>query len=145
MILTGENRRTRRRTCPSATLPTTNPTWIDPGANSGLRGERPATNDLSHGTASWCVVTMTNSLDVIYRPNFYKNEVSQTGFLSPSSLLCWAQIDTAGPFRLLTTRRSLNIFSAEINIILFSWGKALGEPQLHTSHILYNNHDTLTR
>jgi hypothetical protein len=32
---------------PSATLSTTNPTWIDPG----LRGERPATNRLSHGTA----------------------------------------------------------------------------------------------
>jgi hypothetical protein len=46
MILTGENRRTRRKTCPSATLPTTNPTWIDQGANPGLRGERPATNDL---------------------------------------------------------------------------------------------------
>jgi hypothetical protein len=26
-------------------------TWIDPGANLGLCGERPATNDLSHGTA----------------------------------------------------------------------------------------------
>jgi hypothetical protein len=50
-ILTGENRRTRRKICPSATLSTTNPTWIDPGANPGLRGERPATNDLSHGTA----------------------------------------------------------------------------------------------
>jgi hypothetical protein len=35
----------------SATLSTTNPTWIDPGANPGLRGERPATNRLSHGTA----------------------------------------------------------------------------------------------
>jgi hypothetical protein len=33
---------------PSAT---TNPTWIDPGANPGLRGERSATNRLSHGTA----------------------------------------------------------------------------------------------
>jgi hypothetical protein len=51
MILTGENRRTRRKTCPSATLSTTNPTWIDPGTNSGLRCERTATNDLSHGTA----------------------------------------------------------------------------------------------
>jgi hypothetical protein len=37
---------------PSATLSSTNPTWIDPGANPGLRGERPATNRLSHGTAS---------------------------------------------------------------------------------------------
>jgi hypothetical protein len=45
------NRRTRRKACPSATLSTTNPTWIDPGANSGLRGERPASNRLSHGTA----------------------------------------------------------------------------------------------
>jgi hypothetical protein len=51
IILTGENRRTRRKTCPSATLSTTNPTWIYPGANPGLSGERPATNDLSLGTA----------------------------------------------------------------------------------------------
>jgi hypothetical protein len=51
MILTGENIRTQRKTCPSATLSTTNNTWIDPGANLGLRGERPATNDLSHGMA----------------------------------------------------------------------------------------------
>jgi hypothetical protein len=36
---------------PSATLFTTNPTWIDPEANPGLRGERPVTNRLSHGTA----------------------------------------------------------------------------------------------
>jgi hypothetical protein len=35
----------------SAILSTTSPTWIDPGANPGLRGERPATNRLSHGTA----------------------------------------------------------------------------------------------
>jgi hypothetical protein len=47
MKLTAENRSTRRKTCPSATLSTTNPTMTDPG----LRGERPATNRLSHGTA----------------------------------------------------------------------------------------------
>jgi hypothetical protein len=51
-ILTGENRRTRRKTCLSATLSTTNPTSTDLGANPDLRGERPATNDLSHGPAS---------------------------------------------------------------------------------------------
>jgi hypothetical protein len=28
-----------------------NPTWTDPGSNPGLRGERPATNRLSHSTA----------------------------------------------------------------------------------------------
>jgi hypothetical protein len=51
MKLTGENRSTRGETCPSATLATTNPTWTDPGSNPDLRGERPATNRLSHGTA----------------------------------------------------------------------------------------------
>jgi hypothetical protein len=43
-----KNRRTRRRICPSATLFTTNPTWIDLDANPALCGERPVTNDLSH-------------------------------------------------------------------------------------------------
>jgi hypothetical protein len=51
MILTGESRRTLRKTCPSATFSTTNPIWIDQDVNPGLRGERPATNDLSLGTA----------------------------------------------------------------------------------------------
>jgi hypothetical protein len=41
----------RRKTCPRATLSTTNPTWTDPGSNPGLSGERPATNRLSHGMA----------------------------------------------------------------------------------------------
>jgi hypothetical protein len=56
MILTEENRRTWRKTCPSATLSTTNSTWIDPSANPGLSGERKATNPLSHSTASHCLV-----------------------------------------------------------------------------------------
>jgi hypothetical protein len=46
-----ENRRSRRRTCPSAALSATNPTWTDLGANLGLRGEKPATNRLSCGKA----------------------------------------------------------------------------------------------
>jgi hypothetical protein len=37
---------TRRKTCPSATLSTTILTRTDPVSNSGLRGERPATNRL---------------------------------------------------------------------------------------------------
>jgi hypothetical protein len=45
------SQRTQRKTCPSATLSTINPIWIDPSANPGLRGERPVTNGLSHGTA----------------------------------------------------------------------------------------------
>jgi hypothetical protein len=51
MILTGENQRTWRKICPSATLSTTNPIWIDTGMNLGLHGERPLTNHLNHGMA----------------------------------------------------------------------------------------------
>jgi hypothetical protein len=39
------------KTCPSATLSTTNPTSIDPGLNPGWRGGKPATNRLSYGAA----------------------------------------------------------------------------------------------
>jgi hypothetical protein len=43
MILTDENRRNRRKTCSSSISFTKIHTWIDPGANPGLRSERPAT------------------------------------------------------------------------------------------------------
>jgi hypothetical protein len=52
MKLTGENRRTRGKTCISVTLSTTNPTWTYPESNPGLRGGRLAANHLSRGTAS---------------------------------------------------------------------------------------------
>jgi hypothetical protein len=55
MKLTGEDRSTRGKTCPSATLSITNPTWTDPGSNPGLRGVRLATNRLSHGTVFVCI------------------------------------------------------------------------------------------
>jgi hypothetical protein len=47
MILTGVNRRTRRKTCPSATLSTTNAAWTNAGVKSGLWVERAVTNRLS--------------------------------------------------------------------------------------------------
>jgi hypothetical protein len=62
IILTGENRITRRKTCPSTTLSTTNPAWIDPGPNPSLRGERPETNDLSHGAALESVLIRLRNL-----------------------------------------------------------------------------------
>jgi hypothetical protein len=39
------------KTCPGATLSTTNPTWLDPGLNPGRRGGKPATNRFSYGAA----------------------------------------------------------------------------------------------
>jgi hypothetical protein len=50
ILMEHRNRSTRRKTCPTAALSTTNPSCTDPGWNPGLRGERPATNRLSHGT-----------------------------------------------------------------------------------------------
>jgi hypothetical protein len=49
--MTGENRRTRRITSPNDTSSPSNPIRTDTGANPGLRGERKATNHVSHGTA----------------------------------------------------------------------------------------------
>jgi hypothetical protein len=40
------------KTCPSATLSTTNRIWPDPGSNPGRRGGKPATNRLSY-CAAW--------------------------------------------------------------------------------------------
>jgi hypothetical protein len=40
------------KTCPSATLSTTNPTWPDLGLNPGRRGGKPATKRLSYETAT---------------------------------------------------------------------------------------------
>jgi hypothetical protein len=39
------------KSCPDATLSTTNPTWPDPGLNPGRHGGKPATNRFSYGAA----------------------------------------------------------------------------------------------
>jgi hypothetical protein len=56
MILTGETRSTWRKTYPSATLFTADPTWTGLGSNPRLRVERPATNHRTHGTARHAVM-----------------------------------------------------------------------------------------
>ena len=45
-----QSRRTRTKTCYSATLPTTTLEWTGLGSNPSLRNESSATNRLSHGT-----------------------------------------------------------------------------------------------
>jgi hypothetical protein len=44
------------KTCPSATLSTTNLTWPGLGSNPSCRGGKPATNRLSYGTALYLEV-----------------------------------------------------------------------------------------
>ena len=61
MKLTGESLPTRGQTCPSATLSTKNHTWTNPG----LHSEMPATNRLSHGTAS-CLMLSINGTVTLY-------------------------------------------------------------------------------
>jgi hypothetical protein len=74
MKFTGGNRSTRRETCLSATLVTTNLTWTDPGSNPGLRGERPATNRLSHGTSLWYLNNRFNRIHLAQQIiNFFKH------------------------------------------------------------------------
>jgi hypothetical protein len=51
MKLTGQDRNTRGRTSPSATLSTTNPTCTDLGSKPDLHAGRPAANRRSHDTA----------------------------------------------------------------------------------------------
>jgi hypothetical protein len=41
------------KTCPRATLSTTNPAWLDTGLNPGSRGKNPTTNRLSYGAADF--------------------------------------------------------------------------------------------
>jgi hypothetical protein len=62
------------KTCPTATLSTTNPTWPDPGSNPGRRGGKPATNRLSYGAAYrtllwyilWCSLTIPTEIFPAY-------------------------------------------------------------------------------
>jgi hypothetical protein len=52
MIQGVENGSTRRKTCPSVSLSSTNLTLTGPGSKLDLRGEKPVTSHLSHGTFS---------------------------------------------------------------------------------------------
>jgi hypothetical protein len=62
MILVGESHSTRRKTCLSTTLSTTNLTWIRPRSSPDLRGDRPATNSYSHCRASLKIEIRINNI-----------------------------------------------------------------------------------
>jgi hypothetical protein len=53
MILTGETEKFEEKTCPSATLSATNPTWTEPG----LSVEMPTTDRLSHSQLIYRIIT----------------------------------------------------------------------------------------
>jgi hypothetical protein len=83
------------KTCRSATLSTTNPTWPDLVSNSGGRCAKPATNSLSYGTAwdfchfivlgpnSLLSIVFSNTLSVLVRDTLWiRQNVSE--WLSPT-------------------------------------------------------------
>jgi hypothetical protein len=78
MIFAGETEELGEN-LPSANLSTTNPTWIDPGANPGLRGERPATNRLKYGTALfWDILPCKMIVDRRFRGAYYLHHPGST-------------------------------------------------------------------
>jgi hypothetical protein len=49
------------KTCPSATMSTTNPTWLYLGSNTGCHGGKPVTNHLSYGAVlQLCNINISN-------------------------------------------------------------------------------------
>jgi hypothetical protein len=68
------------KTCPSAILSTTNPTRLDPCANTGRRGGKPATNRLSYGAAT-TIHLLLSVIGLIYV------SISETELSCPQYLL----------------------------------------------------------
>ena len=57
MTMSGKTRSTQRKTCPSPATSTVSLTWTSLEPNSGIRGDRPATNHFSHGAKFDCNFT----------------------------------------------------------------------------------------
>jgi hypothetical protein len=91
MKLTGENRSIRIKTCPSATLSTRNPIRTDPGSNSCLRSERPATNCLSHDTAYPNFFFRSDRKDILYTEIYCANIL--VILLTPAVFGFWPKYD----------------------------------------------------
>jgi hypothetical protein len=82
------------KTCPSATLSTTNPTWPDLGLNMGRRGGMLATNLLSYGTTlrkGWLARSLANSCRLVhpYRAPLYPR-------LRRKQLFLWSKTSLRG-------------------------------------------------
>jgi hypothetical protein len=98
MLLTGENRSTWGKACPSDTLPTTNHKWTDPGAN-------PWWNDAGKGkllivhqralrqsTSSHLIVNQEKlnegNLNLVFEASVF---ILQSYFLHAKNLTIWGQ------------------------------------------------------
>jgi hypothetical protein len=78
MILTGAIQNTRRKTCPNATLSTTNPPSAGMGSKLGLPGYKTANKCMSHGTPHQQVRRLDNIMRQIKPKAFYDYRVIKT-------------------------------------------------------------------
>jgi hypothetical protein len=78
------------KTCPTACLPTTNPTCTGRGLNPCLRGQRPANNSLRHGTAmsSIVVCVLMFAENVSGTSNIIRIHLCDRGYPSREALVC---------------------------------------------------------
>ena len=122
MIMTGENRITRRRTCPSASMSTTNLTRSDVQSTPGLRGEKPAANRLSQSLCSHLFIRrdLTNSKIFLVRiasdrPRVAPGASQIQNFASPP--ICPGRADRLVSFRMTTNqyRRPLLSYEPYVN------------------------------
>jgi hypothetical protein len=66
----GNHRSTWKKNCPSATLSSINPTWTDPGANSGRCGRKLESNRSSYGPASVRILRKRSIYVTLCRPSY---------------------------------------------------------------------------
>jgi hypothetical protein len=79
------------KTCPSATLSTTNPTWLNPGPNPGRRGGKAVTNRLSYDAAASHKVTLDSKTLIKWTTISFSRRILFHGFIfCPEHL--WAYV-----------------------------------------------------
>jgi hypothetical protein len=85
IILTGKAEELEEKPVPVPLCPPQKPTWIDLGANPVLRGERSATNDLSHGTAQITIFTTSFSISFVIS-NIWLVKINSVKILIPEEV-----------------------------------------------------------
>jgi hypothetical protein len=81
------------KTCPGATLSTTNSTWSDPGSNPDRRGGKPAINCLSYGAALWHLAGCCNYISWGWIQIFVHFFLLRNFMFPYHSLLAYVEID----------------------------------------------------
>jgi hypothetical protein len=122
------------KTCSSATLSTTNPTWPGPGSNPGRRGGKPATNRLSYGAASsttCCRLCFPHTLlGGILLDSLFDTEDEDSMFL-PNVVGLHGVTSQKMPFFIVTAVRTSNPMHPDIFQSLDCWQQSITNNSMH--------------